>query len=51
MLRNYYIDLRILVTSEKGQRRNSGKALPLCAAYIFVKKKDMKQTTLTSVKN
>lgn len=38
MLRNYYADLRIPVTSEMGQRRNGGKALPLFAALHLCKK-------------
>lgn len=49
-LRNYYAGLRILISSEKGQSRNGGRALVLCAAFYFLKRKDLKQM-LTSVKN
>lgn len=38
MLRNYYCDLTILVTSEKGQRKNGGRAFALFTALCLFKK-------------
>lgn len=38
MLRNVYADLRTLVTSENGQRRNSGRVVALFVAFYLFKK-------------